>query len=91
MNVPGGAHDSFQLITTLRNHVDLLLRPRQSTFDPWHNPSLPLHMTLVHDLVLIMYEILGFRISGVFTPLDFQCSDARNRETTHLDQRSDLP
>jgi hypothetical protein len=48
------------------------------------------HVTSGHDLMLIPYEILGFLILGVFTPLDFKYSDAQNRETTHLDQRSDF-
>jgi hypothetical protein len=48
------------------------------------------HMTSGHDLMHPPYEILGFHLSGVFTPLDFKYIDVRFREMTHLDQWSDF-
>jgi hypothetical protein len=41
-------------------------------------------MTSGHDPTLIPYEISGFHISGVFTPLDSQYPDARTHEMASL-------
>jgi hypothetical protein len=55
------------------------------SFDPLCSSFSSPHMTLSHDLVLILYVISGFCILRFFTPLDFKFPDARNREMAHLD------
>jgi hypothetical protein len=75
MNVPG------ELIIPLSQfwHLEamqILLFDQIRRIDPLHSFFSSLHTTVGLDLSLIPYEISGFHISGVFTPLDFKYLDA---------------
>jgi len=88
MNVLGGAHDLFKTIAVPWSML-LLLCDQIKCFDPLCN-SLSF-VPCNHRSWPRTYEMSGFHISGVFTPLDFKYLDDRYCEISHLDQWLDLP
>jgi hypothetical protein len=52
---------------------------KMGAFDPWRSSYPSLHATSGHDLMHIPYEILGYRILGFFTPLDFKYPNVRSQ------------